>query len=415
MVDEVMRHLLPLCKDVLADTPILVLQGARQVGKSTLARHVAGPSAMQVTLDDRLARTFAQEDPEQFLRQNPDGLLVIDEAQRAPELALALKAAVDADRRPGRFLLTGSVDLLQTRGLGDSLAGRKETVRLHPFSMGEVERRAQPEDFVSWLLAGADGRFDTGGDLPALVTQGGLPEPVKRGPGRRAARWFADYIDALVQHDAADLSDGPFADHLLATLRWLAAQGQTELVKARLARHLGVSESTADRYLRLLWSMFLGQTFPSWGLGTLGRETRRPKVALFDTGLASYLTAFTAERATSVGGREYYGLLLEQLVGIELTKQSEWSAQRYRVYHFRHRDTEVDFVVELADGSLVLIEVKASLSVDASSWSRISTLKDQLGDRVRAGVVLYTGSQTVPVRDWLKVMPVWALWRHPPA
>ncbi|MFT3877095.1 MAG: ATP-binding protein [Propioniciclava sp.] len=413
MSDEVVRHLLPLCREVLEDTPILVLQGARQVGKSTLARQIAGSSARHVTLDDRLTRGFAQDDPEQFVLQNPGGLLVIDEAQRAPELALALKATVDADRRPGRFLLTGSVDLLQTPGLGDSLAGRKETVRVYPFSQGEVERRSRPEDFVAWVAAGAEGGIDTTGDLPSLVTQGGFPEPVKRGPGRRADRWFADYVDTLVQHDATELSDGPFADHLLSTLRWLAAQGQTELVKARLARHLSVSESTADRYLRLLWSMFLGQTFPSWGLGTLGRETRRPKVGLLDTGLASHLSAFTAERATSIGGREYFGTLLEQFVGGELTKQAEWSAQRYRVYHYRHRSTEVDYVVELADGSVLLIEVKASRGVDASSWEQLSTLKAELGDRVRAGVVLHTGPHVAHLRGWLHVLPIWALWRHP--
>ena len=413
MVDEVVRHLLPLCREVLEDTPILVLQGARQVGKSTLARQIAGSSARQMTLDDRLVRSFARDDPEQFVLQNPGGLLVIDEAQRAPELTLALKATVDADRRPGRFLLTGSVDLLQTRGLGDSLAGRKETVRVYPFSMGEVERRTDREDFVTWLLAGANGEIDASGDLPALVTQGGFPEPVKRGPGRRTDRWFADYVDTLVQHDATELSDGPFADHLLSTLRWLAAQGQTELVKARLARHLGVSESTADRYVRLLWSMFLGQTFSSWGVGVLGRETRRPKVGLVDTGLTSHLSAFTAERATTVGGREYFGLLLEQMVGGELMKQAEWSAQRYRVYHYRHRATEIDYVVELADGSVILVEVKASRSPDASSWEPLSTLKAQLGDRVRAGVVFHTGPQAARVRGWLHVLPVWALWRHP--
>lgn len=109
----------------------LFYKGRGRSGKSTWARQIAGSSALQVTLDDRLVRSFARDDPEQFVLQNPEGLLVIDEAQRAPELTLALKATVDADRRPGRFLLTGSVDLLQARGLGDSLAGRKETVRVY--------------------------------------------------------------------------------------------------------------------------------------------------------------------------------------------------------------------------------------------------------------------------------------------
>lgn len=414
MSEDVPRHLRGLCEQVLADTPILVLQGARQVGKSTLARQLSPENSMHVNLDERRWRDYAQEDPEGFVAQHPDGLLVIDEAQRAPELVLALKAAVDSDRRPGRYLLTGSVDLFQTRGVGDSLAGRKESVLVSPFSMGEVERRTEPEDFVPWLLAGAHGRVDPPIDLARMVVGGGFPEPLKRSDDRRAGRWFADYVDALVQHDAAEVSDGPFTDHLASTLRWLATQGQTELVKARLARHLGVAETTADNYLRLIWRMFLARSYPSWGIGIAGRETRRPKVSLLDTGLASFLTGFKVEQAATVGGREFYGLLLEQFVANELAKQREWSDTEYRLYHYRRRDEEVDLIVELADGSLILVEVKAALGVGGGSWQALSAARAQFGDRVKAGVVFYTGSDVLHPFGWLHVLPVWALWRHPP-
>ncbi|MDO5498261.1 MAG: DUF4143 domain-containing protein [Propionibacteriaceae bacterium] len=160
-----------------------------------------------------------------------------------------------------------------------------------------------PAKLQAWLLAGGEGNPSDADDLPRLVVQGGFPERLKRGSGRRVDRWFADYVLALAQHDAAEISDGPFADQLTSTLRWLAAQGQTELVKAKLARHLGVSQTTADPYLRLIWRMFLGRTYPSWGVGYAGRETRRPKVSLLDTGLACHLTGFTADQASAVGGR----------------------------------------------------------------------------------------------------------------
>ena len=212
-----------------------------------------------LTLDDPPTLSLARDDPKAVVTGFPEGLLAIDEAQRAPGLILPLKATVDARRAPGCFLLTGSADLLQVKGVGDSLAGRAETVELMPFSQGELERRESPEDFVSWLRGGAEGRGFPALD-PHTVIRGGFPEVCARIPTRRTP-WFTSYISRLSDHDARELQDGGYADQLSSLLSYLATLGQAELVKAHVARHLFVAQSTVDAYLRLAQAMRLIQVF----------------------------------------------------------------------------------------------------------------------------------------------------------
>ncbi len=398
----------------LADTPIVVLQGARQVGKSTLAAAVAAEreGARIVTLDDPTALAVAESDPAFFVGQAGGGLLVIDEAQRAPQLILPLKASVDRDRRPGRFLLTGSADLLQVRGVGDSLAGRAETVELKPLSQGERERRATPEDFVSWLLGGDLAQHSFDALDPGVVVAGGYPEPLRRSP-ERARRWFHGYVGRLAEHDARDLHQGGYADHLRGLLTLVAAQGQQELVKARVARALDVSEASVDSYLRLARTMRLVESLPSWGRSLRGRVVRRPKVSLNDTGLAAALAGFGVAQAGSVGGREYYGSLVEQFVALELGRQQGWSATEYRLFHFRDLDgLEVDVLVETADGRLVIIAVKSSSTVTAKSWANLVKFRDRFPERDVTGVCLHAGDGVGRIDGWLHVLPITSLWRH---
>ncbi|MBK6954372.1 MAG: AAA family ATPase [Actinomycetales bacterium] len=208
----------------LQDTPVVVIQGARQVGKSTLAGLLAATRpSVSVTMDDEQSRLAAQHDPVSFLQQGGDRLLVIDEAQRAPELILPLKAAVDRDRRPGRFLLTGSADLVRVRGVGDSLAGRAESVELLPLSQGEIRRRDTPEDFVAMILGGS---WPAAGDPIDLagVVQGGYPEAIRRSEPR-AGRWYDNYTARLAEHDARELHQGGYADQVGHLMSLLAARG----------------------------------------------------------------------------------------------------------------------------------------------------------------------------------------------
>lgn len=405
------RHLYPICQELLSDAPIMVIQGARQVGKSTLAQQLAGEKSIVVTLDDAGQREFAQADPARFLQQANGHTLVIDELQRVPELTLQLKAAVDQDRRPGRFIITGSANLLKTRGSGDSLAGRQESVTLRPLSVGE-QLSLPPEDFVSWVLAGAQGDF-TAQDPAPFVLRGGYPVPLLRTSERTKRSWFTNYVDALATHDAAEIEEGDFSAHLRNLMSYLATHGAHELVKRRIAQHLGTSETTVNKYIGLLQRMYLLEEAPAWGLNYGSRVIRRPKVGLVDTGLAASLTGFTIDKISTVGGREHYGSLLEQFVTNELLKQQEWSDTAFRVHHFRERNQEVDLVLELNDGRLILLEVKSRSVAGVRQAEHLQAMKERLGDRVAAAAVLYTGELAFSPEPWLHVLPISALWAHP--
>lgn len=370
------------------------------------------PGARQVTLDDPTTLAVARSDPAFFLSQADGSLLVIDEAQRAPELVLPLKAHVDRDRRPGSFLLTGSADLLEVRGVGDSLAGRAETIELKPLSQGELARRSSPSDFVSWVLSRP--AFDI--DFPALepeaVTMGGYPEPVARAASRRRP-WFESYVQRLATHDARELTSGGYPDQLEALLSLIAAGGQQELVIARMARALTVAEGTIESYLRLATTMRLVTELPAWGRSLRSRITRRPKLGLNDSGLSAALAGFSSEDAKTLGGREYYGALVEQFVVLELVKQRGWSREPHSLFHYRSLDgLEVDLVIELYGGHLLAVEVKSSSTVSERSWTNLVRFKRAFPDREVTGVCLHAGTFAGRIDGWLNVLPITALWRH---
>lgn len=398
----------------LQDTPAVLIQGARQVGKSTLAQLVAEQrNSAVLTLDDPATLSFAREDPVSFVARNPDGMLVIDEAQRAPELILPLKASIDADRRPGRFLLTGSADLLHVKGVADSLAGRAETVELMPLSQGELNRRNTPEDFLSWLLAGARGDHFEALD-PATAIRGGFPEAIHR-TDARARAWFSSYVTRLADHDARELQQGGYADQLAALLTLIGSQGQSELVKSTIARGLGIAAASVDAYLRLARTMRLVVDTPAWNRTPRGRLVRRPKTTLLDTGLGAALARFTAAKALTPGGREYFGALVEQFVTLELAKQQTWTNTSFDLHHFRDHDgLEVDLVAETFDGDLIAIEVKSSRTATPTSWRNLAAFRDRFSDRSVTGVLLHAGDSVAHLHGWLHVLPITSLWQHRP-
>ncbi|NLE97229.1 MAG: ATP-binding protein [Propionibacterium sp.] len=347
------------------------------------------------------------------MAQADDGLLIVDEAQRAPEIILPLKANVDRDRRPGRFLLTGSADLFRVKGVGDSLAGRAERVDLWPLSQGELASRSEPEDFIADLLRFAGEPWPRVGALdPHSVLAGGYPEATQR-DGRRRERWVRAYVEALAGHDARELREGAFADELGKLVRILGAGGMGELVVAKLARDLDVAQTTASSYLRTLASMHLLHELPAWGRGARGRVVRRPKVGLVDTGLSAGLSNLRTDNLAQPGRREQYGALVEQFVAAELAKQRGWSSEQFDLHHFRDRDgLEVDIVVELADGALVAIEVKSGRTVTATAWANLTKFKERFPDRAVTGVVLHGGDFAMTMHGWLHVLPIPALWER---
>lgn len=403
-----------LVEETLQDTPITVLQGARQVGKSTLARQVlAARGAQLVSLDATAAYEAARADPDGFVRQFP-GLLGIDEVQRVPELIRAMKDALEDDRRPGRYLITGSANLLDLPGTQESLAGRAETVVLYGFSRGELD--GTREDFIERLLAGDTAALLrrsstlTRADYLEILCAGSYPEPMTRSARRRSA-WFDNYLDRIVSRDARDVSRLQHLDRLPTLVRLLAANNAGELVKSRMGTAAGIPETSVPAYLDLLETLYLIQQIPAWGNNLTSRVTGRPKVALLDTGLAARLNNVTPAAMSPAVVSEVAGGLFEAFVAGELRRQSSWSDAPVQLFHFRDRNgLEVDLVLEDGDRSVAAVEVKASTTVRHEDLKGLAFLRDKLGDRFRLGVVLYAGQRALPFGDRLLALPYSAMW-----
>lgn len=408
------RHARKLVEETLADTPVTVIQGARQVGKSTLAQNVVeGRAARVLSLDGTAPYNAAKADPDAFVRQT-DELLVIDEIQRVPELIRAIKDAVDDDRRPGRFLITGSANLLEIPGTEESLAGRAETVTLYGLSQGEV--RGNREDFIDRLLEGDEtalgGRAGTlkREDYLEIICAGSYPEPLNRLPRRRNA-WFDNYVNRILTRDAQDLSQLAHLEQLPRLLRLVAANNSGELVKSRIANDAGIPERSLDPYLGLLETLFLIHTLPAWGENLTKRVIGRPKVSLLDTGLTARLNNVTAAAMAPGAVSDAAGGLLEGFVSAELRRQLVWSESQASLFHFRDRDgLEVDLVLESTDRRVAGIEMKAAGAVTKSDFKGLTFLRDKLKGRFSMGVVFYTGKQPLPFGDRLWALPYSALW-----
>lgn len=390
----------------------VVLQGARQVGKSTFASLLTeGRPVRSLTLDDPGTLAAARADPATFVDQLAEGTLVIDEIQRAPELLLPLKASIDRDRRPGRFVLTGSSDLLRLRGTPDSLAGRAVTVELRAFSQGELRRPA--DDLVARIRAGVDaGAFSTTmgrGDYAPLLAAGGYPEAQRLG-GRVRNAWFDSYVERLMRRDVADLAPRVDGERVSSVLRLIAANQSGEFVRARVARDAAISERSMPTYLELLAAMYLIDVVRPWTPNLTSRESSRPKVVVSDPGLALRLSRVAEQQLLPVDS-PYLGAAMEGFVTAELLKQRAWSAEEFELFHFRDRNgLEVDLVVELADGAVIGIEVTSGATVRPEHFSGLTALRDRLGDRFVGGYVLNTAPSGAVFADRLASLPVAALW-----
>jgi hypothetical protein len=411
MVEKLIyRHARPLVLDALHDTRVVFVMGARQVGKSTLVTDVASRdhSARLLTLDDKATRDAAITDPTGFVAALT-GPVVLDEIQRAPDLLLAVKEAVDRDTRPGRFLLTGSANILSNRKVKDALTGRMEIVTLWPLSQAEIHD--SKTNFVDLLFASNPPQITeaaAGRDAFAhIVAAGGYPEARIR-DGRRRDRWFRDYIDTTLDRDLQDVSDALKLNEMPRLLRLLATQAAGLLNYSTVADRLELHQDTVKSYVQLLETVFLVHRLPSWRPGLGSREIHAPKLNLVDSGLLAHLLGADPERIRN--DDQVTGKLLENFVAMEIVKHSQWAETDVRVYHYRDRRDEIDIVLESRSGNLAAIEVKASASLDPASRRTLTKLRDATGDRFRAGIVLYSGRQTLPLGDRLWAVPISGLW-----
>jgi predicted AAA+ superfamily ATPase len=402
------RHLTPALRESLGDSPVTMLVGARQTGKSTLARAFLdeGLVATYLTLDDGATLAAADADPDGFVA----GLatpVAIDEVQRVPALLPAIKASVDRDRRPGRFLLTGSANVMLLPRVSESLAGRMETHVLWPLSQGEIEGR--PETFLERLFGdGLAGRLADDSDLLDRIARGGFPLAVTRS-ARRRGTWLDSYVDAVLQREVREIANVDRLASLPRLLALLAARTASLLNTAELARSSGIAQTTLQRYLTLLEHVFLLVRFPAWHANLGKRLVRSPKLHLADSGVACGLLGASAER---LGNDPLLtSRLLESFVGMELVKQASWSSRPTRVYHFRtSAGREADFLLELRDGSVAAVEVKAGRTIERRDLAGLRMLVEDLGERFVRGVVLYGGTAVVPFGPRLEAWPMPSLW-----
>jgi predicted AAA+ superfamily ATPase len=408
------RHLTGQLLQALEDTPAVLINGARQTGKSTLAQlpELRNQGRQYLTLDDPGVLAAAKQDPNGFIA----GLTApatLDEVQHVPELFTAIKMAIDRNREPGRFLLTGSANVLLLPRLSESLAGRMELLTLWPFSQGELH--GDKEGFVDALFsrqpvwASRRNKPLQRDELLEKVLSGGYPLAIARKTVARRKAWFQSYLTTILQRDIRDLTHVADVTAVPRLLSVVATRAGSLLNFADLSRSLALPQTTLKRYFALLEATFLVQLLRPWSSNLGQRVIQTPKVYLNDTGLLAHLLGLTVERLKVDG--TLAGGVLENFALMELRKQSAWSETQPEFYFWRTASgQEVDIVLEDSSGRLVGIEIKAGSTLGGSDVRGLQAMANAAGRRWVRGVVLYTGSEVVPFTANLHGLPMSHLW-----
>ena len=404
------RHLATALRDALTDTPVVLVAGARQTGKSTLVQST-GPAASYYTFDDAATLAAARADPQGFI-QALERPVIIDEVQLLPEVFRPIKLVIDRDRRPGSFVLTGSANVMLLPRLSETLAGRMEMLTLWPLSQGELS--SMREGFI-------DAAFDSAPPMlapsrmqqPELfgrVLEGGFPEVVQRANAQRTRAWFRAYTSTIIQRHVQDLANIDALGEMPRALSLVASQATAISNVAKLARELGLPNTSMARYLNLLRASYVVQSLPAWSKRLNQRVLKTERLTLLDTGVLAYLQNATPQRMLLE--RQLLGPLLETFVLMELRKQLGWNETLAELYYFRtHGGLEADFILEASDGRVVVIDVKSRTSPAKGDLRAMEQLRDELGDRFVRGILLYTGEHTMPFGYRIWAMPIDALWR----
>ncbi|MGI8426665.1 MAG: ATP-binding protein [Actinomycetota bacterium] len=418
---KVPRRLTNLVVDRMAQEPVIVLEGPRTVGKSTLLATLAKRFGVGVVdLDDLATRDAIRADPALFVRSLP-GPVLIDEFQHAPAILDAIKAELNADLRPGRFVITGSTRYSTTPTFAQALTGRAHRIAVSPLSQGEIFE--QQEDFAKVLMNDPAFLVEPGASqiqresYVRRALAGGFPLALARSNSHERARWFDDYVQLVIEREVLDITRVRQRRMLPELLRGLAAQSGQILNISRVASDLQMEKSTAENYVKLLEAVFLIQRLPAWGTTLGSRVAAAPKVHLVDSGLAGRLQRLTEEKllAASAAALAEFGQILETFVTSEIAKQLDWLEEPVVRGHYRtHTGDEVDLVVERSDGKVACVEVKAGSRVPAEALQSMIRLKRRLGSNFLGGATLYTGARSYTYEDRIHIVPIERLWQPIP-
>jgi predicted AAA+ superfamily ATPase len=405
------RHIAKKLLQAADDTPALIVVGARQVGKSTLLRDLLPICVDYVTLDDMSALSAARSDPDMFLTRYGTGTLVIDEAQLAPELLRTVKKVIDSDRRSGRFILSGSADVMSLPKLSESLAGRCEIFRMYPLARSEIT--GESGNFANLLFDNnpcfSDEKLNFC-DLAEIMFVGGYPEILRR-KITRISDWFRSYVTTIIQRDVREILNVSDPTTLRTVLGLLARRCGNLLNVSDISRLSGVKNTTLQRYMSVLETVFFVHRNGPWHKGIDAKLTKSPKVYMNDAGLLCYLAGVSRDDLIAKE-TPYTGAILENFVFNELQKQISWSDIDLQMYHFRTvTGREVDIVLEAGDGRKVALEVKAASNVSFSDFEGIREFECCTGGDLHAGVVLYIGDRVINFGKNLRALPMANIFR----
>ncbi|MBN9503020.1 MAG: hypothetical protein BGO01_11055 [Armatimonadetes bacterium 55-13] len=396
-------------REALSDTPVVLIHGPRQCGKSTLAKQFAEEGRRYITFDNPRHLAEAKSDPLAFL-ETYDEPLVLDEVQRVPEIFLPLKLKVDENRQPGRYLLTGSANVLALPKIADSLAGRMAIIDLLPFSQAEVE--GAETNFVQRIFEGDIPKkvapVDEE-DILRRIVRGGFPEPSTRPSASGRERWFNDYLRTMIERDVRDIANIDALSQVPRILKLIASRSGTTMNVASLSRDTNIPNTSLHRYLDLLKAIFVTQGVPPWSNNHGARLTKTPKTYLVDSGFLCLLENIS--ESAMVSDRDKFAAVLESFVAMELKKLARFSDIRPELHHLRTvRNLEVDFVLEARGGSVIGIQLKASKTLNGSETEGLRYLGELAEGNFKHGIVLYTGTQVEPLAKNITALPLSTLW-----
>lgn len=400
----------------LTEEPVVVLNGPRTVGKSTLLSQLARRLGRAVIdCDDLATRAAVRDDPARFVES--DEPVLIDEYQHVPELLDAIKAQLNRDLRPGRYVLAGSTRYATLPEAAQALTGRVDIIPVLPLSQGEIDD--VHETFIARLLDGAGIDMTlpwaptTRDEYAQRSTSGGMPVALRRPPGRSRSRWFSNYVNLVIDKDLLDISRVRQREMLPRLLGQLAARSGQVLNMAAISGTIGLEKSTTENYIKLLEAVFLVYRLPAWGTTLGSRVARHPKMHLVDSGVMAWLLNLTPQKIAQAAPATLtdYGHLLETFVVGEILKQASWSDAPVTAGHFRtEADDEVDLVLERDDGQVIAVEIKAGSRISGADFRGLRQLKERLGRRLEDAIILHTGEHAYTHDGWITVLPLDRLW-----